>query len=301
MSKLILTRGVPASGKDTWAKAWVAEDPERRARLNRDDYRAMMFGIDRKGVGTFPQEKAVSYAQQTAAKGLLNAGVDVVISDTNLRAKFVKMWLGFTDDVEFMDFPITIDEAYDRDLNRGEEAVGPDVLKSFFERFIAKDGISLPLVPVLDETAKFSQVGPHSEKLVDAIIVDIDGTLAHMADRSPYDGTRYHEDTVDTTIRQMVRDYYYKLGVRVLVTSGRDAKHREETEEWLNTHKVPFDVLIMRPEGDTRKDDFVKDELYADFIEGKYNVLFALDDRDRVVDMWRAKGIKCLQVQPGNF
>lgn len=297
MSKLILTRGVPASGKSTWAKAWVAEDPERRARLNRDDYRAMIFGVV--GVGTFPQEKAVSYAQQTAAKGLLNAGVDVVIDDTNLRAKFVKMWLGFTDDVEFMDFPIDIDEAYERDQHR-ECSVGPTVLKSFFERFIGKDGISLPPVPVLDTTAQFKQVAPHDPWLTDAIIVDIDGTLAHMGERSPYDGTRYHEDTLDQFIHRIVKDYYH-MGTRVLVTSGRDAKHRTETEDWLNKHKIPYDALIMRPEDDTRKDDVVKDELYERHIADKYNVLFALDDRDRVVDMWRAKGIKCLQVQPGNF
>lgn len=304
MSKLILTRGVPASGKTTWAKAWVAEDDERRVRLNRDDFRMMLFGIE--GVGTFPQEKAVSAAQQTAAKALLVAGVDVVIDDTNLRAKFVKMWLGMPAEVEFKDFPITREDAHLRDVLRqtkGERFVGTTVVNMFFDKFIGKDGISLPAVPVLDVvTPRFKQVEPHNWAKSDAIIVDIDGTLAHIAEggRSPYDGDRVHEDLLDIAIAEIVK-LYYAQSVRVLITSGRDEKYRGVTAQWLNQHAIPYDALIMRPEGDTRQDAIVKDELYEQYIAPQYNVLFALDDRQRVVDMWRAKGIKCLQVQPGDF
>lgn len=304
MSKLIVTRGVPASGKTTWAKAWVAESDERRARVNRDEYRAMMF--DGEGVLTFPQEKAVSYAQQAAVKGLLNAGMDVVVDDTNLRAKFSKMWLGFSDDVEYRDFPITIDEAYERDSARearGDRSVGASVLKNMFARFIEKDGISLPPVPTRDlRGVKFKQVEAHSDDRANAIIVDIDGTLAHIPEggRSPYEGSRVHEDILDTAIACIVRDYY-KAGVRVLITSGRDEKYRDVTYRWLVENEVPFDKLIMRPLDDTRNDAIVKDELYEQHIAPQHNVLFVLDDRDRVVDMWREKGLKTLQVQPGNF
>lgn len=304
MSKLILTRGVPASGKTTWAKAWVAEDDERRVRLNRDDFRMMLFGIE--GVGTFPQEKAVSAAQQTAAKALLVAGIDVVIDDTNLRAKFVKMWLGMPAEVSFVDFPITFDEACDRDFLRSREgarSVGYAVIKAFFDKFIGKDGISLPPVPVLDVvTPRFKPVAPYDSYKKSAIIVDIDGTLAHIAEggRSPYDGDRVHEDILDHVIAEIVA-LYYSQSVSVLITSGRDEKYRGVTAQWLNQHAIPYDALIMRPEGDTRQDGIVKDELYEKYIGPKYNVLFALDDRQRVVDMWRAKGIKCLQVQPGDF
>jgi hypothetical protein len=33
----------------------------------------------------------------------------------------------------------------------------------------------------------------------------------------------------------------------------------------------------------------------------KSNILYAVDDRQRVVDMWRSNGITCLQVAEGNF
>jgi hypothetical protein len=262
----------------------------------------MMFGVE--GVGTFPQEKAVSAAQQAAVRGLLGAGLDVVVDDTNLRAKFAKMWLGFSDDIEFKDFPITYDEALRRDRYRMldfERGVGQEVIKSYFDRFIGKDGLSLPPVPTLDEVS-LNKVTPyfHSDYLPWAILVDIDGTLAHMGDRSPYDGSRVGEDTLDQVVFDLVYSHYL-AGDRVIIFSARDAKYRPETYRWLVENEVSFDSLVMRTEGDTRKDAIVKDEMFEAEIAGKYNVRFILDDRDRVVEMWRAKGIKTLQVAAGNF
>ena len=46
MPTLHLTRGIPGSGKSTFAKQWVQEDPEGRVRINRDDLRGMMFATD---------------------------------------------------------------------------------------------------------------------------------------------------------------------------------------------------------------------------------------------------------------
>ena len=297
MGKLKLTRGVPASGKTTWAKAWVAEDPERRARFNRDDYRAMMFDSD--GVLTYAQEKAVSAAQQAAVKAALNAGLDVVVDDTNLRAKFVRMWYGLASEIEFVDFPIDIDEAYERDAAR-ERSVGPAVLKSFFERFIGKDGVSLPPVPLNESELKFKPYS-HTEGLPWAILVDIDGTLAHMGERSPYDPTRYHEDTVDEVVRDLVSIHRGNTLDAIIVFSARDDTYQEVTEDWLYAHDIRYNEIYMRSAGDTRNDAIVKDEMFEQHIAGKYNVRFVLDDRDRVVKMWRAKGLKALQVADGNF
>jgi hypothetical protein len=57
----------------------------------------------------------------------------------------------------------------------------------------------------------------------------------------------------------------------------------------------------MRAEGDTRKDSIIKEEIYRAEIENKYNVLFVLDDRNQVVELWRRLGLTCLQVAEGNF
>jgi hypothetical protein len=57
----------------------------------------------------------------------------------------------------------------------------------------------------------------------------------------------------------------------------------------------------MRKTGDSRKDSVVKDELYQEYVAGKYNVFLVLDDRSSVVEFWRSKGFPCWQVNPGDF
>lgn len=57
----------------------------------------------------------------------------------------------------------------------------------------------------------------------------------------------------------------------------------------------------MRPAGDQRDDRIVKEEIYRREIEGKYNVRFILDDRDKVVRRWRELGLPCFQVADGDF
>lgn len=308
MSKIILTRGIPASGKSTWAKAWVAEDPEHRFRVNRDNLR-WTLGI-KSGVGTRAQEEQVTYWQHRMAEYALQCGQDVVVDDTNLRAKYVKEWLrlakAMNAEVEFQDFPITFDEANRRDMQRrenGERWVGDVVIYDFYTRFTPK-GV-LPAVPTLgDEQVKlhFPLYQPPAERYADhAIIVDIDGTLAHMTGRSPYDPTLYHTDTFDELVGSLASMWAYNTGAKIIVVTGRDGDHEAVTREWLFDNLFTYDEFYMRPAGDTRNDAIVKNEIFEKHIAGRFHIDFVLDDRDRVVRMWRAKGLKVLQVADGNF
>ena len=137
--------------------------------------------------------------------------------------------------------------------------------------------------------------------LPDAIICDIDGTLAHMKDRGPFDWARVGEDVLDDNIAHILYLYQYETSAEIILMSGRDEICRDITEEWLDHNSVDYSTLHMRPKHDNRKDSIVKRELYEQYIKGKYNVLFVLDDRQQVVDMWRDLGLKCLQVAPGDF
>ena len=77
---------------------------------------------------------------------------------------------------------------------------------------------------------------------------------------------------------------------------------RTETEAWLRRHGIAGWVeLHMRPVGDYRRDDLVKRELYEALIANHYRVELVLDDRTRVVKMWRSLGLTCLQVAEGDF
>jgi hypothetical protein len=121
-----------------------------------------------------------------------------------------------------------------------------------------------------------------------------------MNNRSPFDWSKVHEDSVNEPVADIVRKYE-KAGYLVFAVSGRDGSCRELTRNWLIANNIPFDGLFMRAPGDTRKDSIVKMEIFENEFKGKFNIKFVLDDRNQVVNMWRSLGITCLQVADGNF
>ena len=132
-----------------------------------------------------------------------------------------------------------------------------------------------------------------------AIIVDIDGTLAHGTGRDPYDYDKVLEDIRDKQITYLTRLLYEEFLIFVL--SGREDRCQEDTETWLKKNNVPYDAIFMRATKDFRPDTEVKQEIYENQIAPSYEVFFVLDDRNSVVNMWRDIGLKCLQVQAGDF
>ena len=135
-------------------------------------------------------------------------------------------------------------------------------------------------------------------------IVDIDGTLALRGDRSPYDWARVGEDQpntpVVTVVRALIRD-----GNEIRYMSGRMEQCRRATVMWLRRHVNPATGpghLWMRADNDMRPDDVVKRELYEQHVRGILEVEGVLDDRERVVRMWRDElGLTVLQCADGNF
>ncbi|MBI4002758.1 MAG: polynucleotide kinase [Nitrospira defluvii] len=134
------------------------------------------------------------------------------------------------------------------------------------------------------------------------VLRDIDGTIALRGDRAPHDHDMSIEDGVNWPVVK-VCDALQAVGLEVLLMSGRDEKYRGVTEYWLNWHNIfPYRMhLIMRPAKDDRADEIVKREMYEKYIRGQYDVVAVLDDRAKVVAMWRELGLTCLQVAEGNF
>jgi hypothetical protein len=138
-----------------------------------------------------------------------------------------------------------------------------------------------------------------------AVLVDIDGTLAHMGKvedgrRGPFDWDRVDEDDPDMTIIELVR-VLYGGGYDILLVSGRMEAARIGTKRWLSGHGLGGMPLYMRADGDFRPDTEVKAEIFKREIAPHYTVPFVLDDRDSVVKMWRGLGLKVLQVAEGDF
>ena len=132
-----------------------------------------------------------------------------------------------------------------------------------------------------------------------AVICDIDGTLAHMVNRSPYDPSKYMDDKKDDFIHWA----FARLSENAtrIIVSGRMEEYRADTEKWLSNHGITYDHLYMRPTGDKRQDAVIKQEIYDTHIKDNYDVRCVLDDRNRVVKMWRDNGLKVLQVAEGDF
>lgn len=310
MTVLAITRGLPASGKTTWARAWVGDNAASRARVNRDDLRWNLHG--RYYGLTRDQEDSLTEVQTAAVRALLERRVSVVVDDTHLRLAHATRWavlaaeLGVEFEVRDFETPSGICAARDEARRAaGERAVGAAVIEGMADRYGLHDGRWLPpvVVPTATELGGPPRLYEPDTALTGCWIVDVDGTLAHMRDRGPFEWNRVGEDRADERIVALT-ELLMNGGDRrldIVVVSGRDAVCRVETEDWLEAHEIEYHALFMRPAGDTRKDAVVKAELFWNEIVPRWNVLGVLDDRDQVVAMWRSLGLLCLQVAPGAF
>ncbi|WP_199485389.1 phosphatase domain-containing protein [Actinomadura craniellae] len=135
----------------------------------------------------------------------------------------------------------------------------------------------------------------------EVFLVDIDGTVALMDDRSPFEWHRVGEDAPNVPVVSVVRALA-AAGHRIIYMSGRSEECRAATGVWIAQHiGVPGEALYMRRARDNRPDEVVKRELYERWVAPVHEVTAVLDDRAKVVAMWRALGLTVLQVAEGDF
>ncbi|WP_127543230.1 AAA family ATPase [Actinoplanes sp. OR16] len=298
MTRLLITRGLPASGKTTFARKLQPGV----VRVNRDDLRRMLHGTR---LYTQYAEAQVTQAQRAAVEALLRSRGSVIVDDTNLRARTVREWAEmaarFDASFEVHDFTdVPLDECLRRDAGRPDgERVGEDGIRRMHERYLAGKNLPLP-IPFVERGGPGVVYRPDPE-LPEAVLVDIDGTVALMNGRSPYDWSRVGEDAPNPAVITAVRAMH-AAGHAIVFCSGRDAVCRSETEAWLELFVgVPYEALFMRPEGDSRKDSIVKREIFDTEIRDRWRITGVFDDRQQVVRMWRALGLTVFQVAEGDF
>lgn len=297
---LTITRGLPASGKSTFAVRWVAEKPDQRARVNRDDIRFATFG---KYVLPNDLEQAVTVIEHATVRALLAAGKSVIVDNMNLRAKYIKPYLKLAQEFNVVvlhkDFPVELDEALRRNAAR-ERQVPEDVLRKLHRNFINRG--SFPPFPELSLADDPDRAGAANRYASDptlptAWLVDMDGTLALMraGGRGPYEYDRVLEDDPNEAVIELVRTVAAS-GAKIIIMSGREDSALEDTKVWLGVHEVPFDAIYMRTTGDSRRDSVVKLELFDAHVRGHYNVRGVLDDRLQVARLWHSLGLPLFRV-----
>lgn len=303
MKKVIIPRGIPGSGKTTWVKAQLATHPAGTAvRISNDDLSFMLYG---QPWGTFFFSDATRETLHNLRIAMLetflkqDAITHIYVDNTNLATPTVKSLqeVALRFDAEFIVddqfLAVDIEECIERDSKR-DAPVGGDVIRKMAKQTDRVKPWVVPEVPVIEPYVFEHPGAPY------AILVDIDGTLAHMSDRSPYEWSRVGEDTIDESVRSIVNHAH--TDSHVIILSGRDGSCYSETQAWLHENDVKFDALLMRDAGDMRPDWIIKNEIFQDKIAGKYRIRYVLDDRDQVVHLWRNKlGLPTYQVAEGAF
>ncbi len=303
----ILTVGISASGKSTFAEklvedsGWVSlgfnEDGaiqyvSRYVEVNRDRVRKKLVEATGKEF-TWANWKWKREGEVTA---IIHAAIsdhaknkrNIVVSDTNLnpktRATLTELLTKHGYTVTIKTFPISLEEAWARDAARAN-GVGHSVIAKQYNDWLAYIGRK---TYVADKTQPA------------CILVDIDGTLAHMnGKRGAFDWDKVGLDDVDHQVRFLINAVYDM--VDVIVLSGRDGVCEPETRQWLLDNNISFNKLIMRAPNDMRKDTVVKEEIFWRDIADEYNVQFIIDDRPVVCDNWREMGLKVFQVGDPNI
>ena len=301
-SHLKIYRGLPRSGKTTLAEGEASSYEDRL--VGRDHIRKFI-GV--KGfVGSVEQEREVTELQERMIlKGLRNGQV-VHVDDMNLRDKYVKRLIGLAEyaEVPFQVVDLTHIDPYvciSRDANRFR-SVGKSFIIDQYNRFIKGRGHPLPVPEGLLE-----RVTPEPylarQGSVPAFLIDIDGTVAlHEGVRRHHDYHLVSQDLPNQAVIDVVRSSIGSGGLYPLFVSGRPDSCREATKHWIHKHvSVGSYTLLMRKTGDHRPDWMVKLEIFNNKIRDLYDVKYALDDRNQVVEMYRDMGLTVLQVAKGNF
>ena len=281
MKEVILTKGLPGSGKSYWAKSMLDKFPGKYKIVCKDDIRAMLDN----GRFSHANERFVVKIRNMIISQILQNGQSVIAADTNLNDVHeldIRKLVDDSAEVKIQDFTkVPLEVCIENDLKRFT-SVGEAVIRGMYMQYLHE------------------YPAPQDSKLPRALVVDLDGTLAIHRGRSPYEFERCGEDEVNPAVLSVL--HRFKSTHTIIFLSGRDDSCRKLTEDWLEFKAgIKVDKLYMRTTKDSRKDSIVKSELYENFIKDKYHVDFVLDDRDQVVAMWRRLGISTFQVNYGAF
>lgn len=290
MKTVHIFKGLPACGKTFICKTMIDKWPGKYKRVNKDDLRSM---IDNKKWSKSNEQFIINIRNQIILKGL-DHGCHLLIDDTNLHPKheinirqLIKKYNKDNNDnvqIEIIDLTgVSVETCLKRDRNR-PNWVGEKIINKMYNQFLKVKEINTI---------------SYNKELRDCVICDLDGTLALLNGRNPYDASFCEQDIINIPVNNILNNL--NKNTKIIFVSGREDKYKSQTVKWLNKHNFINNLLFMRKSGDTTNDSIIKENIYETHIKNKYNVLFVIDDRNKVVDMWRNLGLTCFQCTEGDF
>ena len=299
--QILILVGAPGSGKSTFARYFLRTE-ENWIRLCRDDFRTMHFST---GNLSQHEEHLIAEMIDAAVETLLSKKSNVLLDATHCRAEYINHYIerfNHLADIVFKVFDVDAaklaERCEKRYLSTGK-AVPVSVQKKFIEELeILKQEFDFSTRP---QRAACEPVAFQDATLPKAILCDLDGTLALMRARNPYDATHCDEDDLNEPVASVLRTFHGN-DYQILLISGREDCFSQPTIRFLEKHAIPYHYLWMRKSKDFRKDAIIKKEIFEKEISKKYFIEFVLDDRNQVVEMWRKElRLPCFQVNYGNF
>lgn len=302
--KLILTRGIQGSGKSTWARQWVEEDPEHRVRINNDDIRNMLGKY-----WVTSRENLVSSIKKNMAEEAINRGYNIVVDNMNLNPKEILFWKdmvkmanmdpdGYKYEIEFKDFFIPLEECIRRDAMR-PNPIGEKVIRETWKRY--KHFIQTSEVEkYVNNLIKEDESKPY------CLVVDMDSTLCFNTTKRPWYGEGAAEGMINDVpnmgvlrlVEQWTKPGPTAYTNNLIIATGRDTSQEEVTKQWLAKYNIYPQEFYFRRKGDYRKGVEVKKEQIEKILE-KYNVVAIIDDCEPIVNMYREMGLTVLQPNKG--
>ncbi len=294
--KLILCRGIQGSGKSTWAKAWVAEDPEHRIRINNDDIRNML------GSYWVPnREKLVSEIKQSIAQNAMDRGYDVIVDNMNLNPKEVKFWQDLVNtnntdadsyqyEIEFKDFFIPLEECIRRDANRSNP-IGEKIIRDTWRKY-------KHFIQTSEVERYVNNLRDWDENKPTCVVIDMDSTTCFNTTKRPWFGEGSTEAMLKDIPNKGVVDLVKSQPYPIVVCTGRNKDQYKVTIEWLANQGINPADCYMRENEDYRKGVEVKSELMNQILD-KYNVLVVFEDCEPIVQKFRDMGLTVLQPNKG--
>lgn len=295
MKPAILTVGVSASGKSTWAHQFIQEkmaQGELWCKIEKDDIRKQI--CQEKDIvfswynWKYKWEKLVYEKQlemiQLASESEAIHGI--ILSDTHLnvqrRNNFISKLKALNFSTEIKTFDISFEEACRRDAERCM-GVGHSVIAYQYELWL--------------EQQEYARYIPNTQ-LPKAYIFDIDGTLALKGGRSPYEWDKVELDSINDPVVHLYKLIFSTQAdslIHMIIFSGRDNCCRDKTDRWLTENEIYYTELYMRAEGDNRSDVIVKEEFFWQ-VAPNYHILGVFDDRPKVANLWRKLQVPLFQV-----
>lgn len=294
--------GPPGSGKTTFAEGVMKLNPEL-VRISKDMLRDQLRAsyTTNNEINTEPLVNSIYDAMIEKA---IDRGFSVVLDTTNCDYKVLAKRLEYYIQLAEVNLVFMEDLPMETLIARNDtrtKKVPVEVIKSMSNKYRNLLTKKDKLLEICKKRVAFTQqVSPEYDiNLPDAVIIDLDDTVALKSDRGPYEWKRVGEDS---PIKDMIRliNNLEPSTVRIFLT-GRSSECFEETNTWIKQHFI-FNqgddtyapILVMRDKKDFRAAPETKAELYENHVRGKYNVITVFDDDTRAVQMYRRKGLHTL-------